>query len=81
MHDYAIDWTGEGIAWEIDGSVVRTSPQSPAYGMQLMLGIYAFAPVPPDADASFRVEHVRGFAPTADRRAAASVTLGARQRQ
>jgi hypothetical protein len=69
-HDYAIEWAADGIAWEIDGRVVRSSTQSPRYAMQLMLGIYAFTPVgigePPRR---FVDEHVRGYPPVGGRAA------------
>ena len=69
-HDYAVDWTSRGIRWEVDGTVVRESRQSPDYAMQLMLGIYAFGPVvaggPPRR---FVVDHVRGYAPPGGRAA------------
>ncbi len=61
-HDYAIDWTSEGIAWEVDGRVVRRSDQSPRSRMQLMLGVYAFRGIRPDEPAPrLVVERVVGF--------------------
>jgi hypothetical protein len=70
-HDYAIEWTPDGIAWEVDGQTVRRSRQSPDYSMQLMLGIYAFRPLTSDdRPRRFPVEHVRGYPPTGGRRAA-----------
>jgi hypothetical protein len=67
-HDYAVDWTPDGITWEVDGRMMRSVDQSPDYPMQLMLGIYAFAPVDPDRPAPrFTVEHVRGHPPAGDR--------------
>ena len=67
-HDYAVDWAPDGITWEVDGRVVRSSPQSPAYPKQLMLGIFAFGPVPAGAPARrFVVEHVRGYPPARGR--------------
>lgn len=39
-HTYAADWTPDGVAFSVDGEVVKTTGQSPAYPMQLMLGIY-----------------------------------------
>ncbi len=60
-HDYAVEWRPDGIRWSVDGTVVRTSGQSPAYGMQLMLGIYAFEPVGEgEAPLAFVVERVTG---------------------
>jgi hypothetical protein len=64
VHDYAAEWTPEGIAWAIDGRTVRTTHQSPSYPMQLMLGLYSFAPVTTDRPRPrFIVESVRGFGP------------------
>jgi hypothetical protein len=63
-HEYAAEWTPTGIAWEIDGRIVRSTRQSPAYPMQLMLGLYSFAPVTSAGpEPRFVVESVRGFAP------------------
>lgn len=59
-HDYVMDWRPDGISWAIDQRVVRTSAQSPAYPMQLMLGLYAAAPRGPTAEPlRFVVDHVR----------------------
>jgi beta-glucanase (GH16 family) len=68
FHVYAAEWTPEQVAFLVDGDLVRTVGQSPAYPMQLMLGIYEF---PPDDDAatrpdedypkSFAVDYVRGY--------------------
>jgi hypothetical protein len=44
LHVYAAEWLPEQIAFSVDGSVVKTVDQSPAYPMQLMLGIYEFRP-------------------------------------
>jgi hypothetical protein len=67
-HEYAAEWTPTGIAWEIDGRTVRSTRQSPVYPMQLMLGLYSFAPVAPDKpQPRFVVESVRGFAPVEGR--------------
>ncbi len=65
FHVYAVEWTVEGITFLVDGLVVKSSRQSPAYPMQLMLGIYEF----PDEKASsagaypklFVVDYVRGY--------------------
>ena len=68
LHDYAIDWTADGITWEVDGRVVRTTEQSPEGPMQLMLGVYAFREIGEDEPPPrFSVERVRGFAPAARR--------------
>ena len=65
---YAAEWTREHVEFFVDGESVKTVPQSPAYPMQLMLGIYEF---PPDDDArkpdaypkTFVVDYVRGYRP------------------
>jgi hypothetical protein len=63
-HDYVADWASSGITWSVDGRVVRTSSQSPDYSMQLMLGLYAFAPVAPtDPPLRFVVDAVRADPP------------------
>lgn len=41
-HTYAIDWRPDGIDFLIDGVVTRTSTQSPAYPMQMMIGVFDF---------------------------------------
>jgi hypothetical protein len=54
------------VTFSVDGEQIATSEQSPAYPMQLMLGIYEF---PPDADddtpaaypKEFVVDYVRGY--------------------
>lgn len=67
FRDYAVEWTPEGVRFFIDGSLVRSTSQSPDYPMQLMLDIFHF---PPDAGdggdlgpypKEFRVQRVRGF--------------------
>jgi Glycosyl hydrolases family 16 len=67
FHVYAAEWTPDQVAFLVDGEHVKTVGQSPAYPMQLMLGIYEFAPEGgrgPEADAypkSFVVDYVRGY--------------------
>ncbi len=67
FHVYAAEWTPEGVAFFVDGRPAKSVPQSPAYPMQLMLGIYEF---PPEAGAEprtevypkeFVVDYVRGY--------------------
>ena len=41
-HTYAAVWTADGVAFTLDGELVRTTPQSPAYPMQLILGLFDF---------------------------------------
>jgi beta-glucanase (GH16 family) len=66
FHVYAAEWTREQVAFLVDGELVRTVPQSPAYPLQLMLGIYEFPPgdgADRDPDAypkEFVVDYVRG---------------------
>ena len=43
FHVYAADWTPDGVAFSVDGEHVKTVGQSPAYPMQLMLGVYEFS--------------------------------------
>lgn len=67
LHDYAAEWTPTQVAFFVDGALVRTVAQSPAYPMQLMLGIYEF----PATDGigtragrypkAFVVDSVRGY--------------------
>jgi hypothetical protein len=42
FHVYAADWTPDGVAYYVDGQLVKRTQQSPAYSMQLMLNIYEF---------------------------------------
>jgi Glycosyl hydrolases family 16 len=42
FHAYAAEWTPDRITFSIDGRPVKVVEQSPAYPMQLMLGIYEF---------------------------------------
>jgi hypothetical protein len=41
-HDYEVEWRPDGITWTVDGRTVLERAESPAYAMQLMLGLYAF---------------------------------------
>ena len=60
-HDYAVEWRPDGIAWIVDGRVVHADDQSPAYPMQLLVGLYAFEPVRPgEPPLRFVVERVTG---------------------
>jgi hypothetical protein len=60
-HVYAADWTPEHVAFSVDGEHVKTVGQSPAYPMQLMLGVYEF---PGEETVEyphvFSVDYVRG---------------------
>jgi hypothetical protein len=42
FHVYTADWTPDSVTFAVDGAHVKTVAQSPAYPMQLMLGIYEF---------------------------------------
>jgi hypothetical protein len=61
--------TTEQVAFSVDGRPVKTAHQSPAYPMQLMLGIYEFPTedTEPASDETypkeFVVDHVRGYRP------------------
>jgi hypothetical protein len=59
------------VAFFVDGEQISSTEQSPAYPMQLMLGIYEFpadAPedAPPAYPKEFVVDYVRGYRPAAD---------------
>jgi hypothetical protein len=69
-HVYSVDWSAERVAWFVDDRPVRTVAQSPAYPLQLMLGIYELPADPPPGAADrhpgadpevFEVDWVRGF--------------------
>jgi hypothetical protein len=40
FHLYAAEWTPGGVSFSVDGDLVKSVDQSPAYPMQFMLGIY-----------------------------------------
>ncbi len=67
LHVYAAEWTSGGVTFLVDGEPVRTVGQSPAYPMQLMLGIYEFPAAEgaePFVDVypkEFVVDYVRGY--------------------
>jgi glycosyl hydrolase family 16 len=69
LHEYACEWLPERVDFLVDGELVKTVAQSPAYPMQLMLGIYELPvegePDPPHEAArypkEFVVESVRGY--------------------
>jgi beta-glucanase (GH16 family) len=67
FHVYATEWTREQVDFFIDGRLVRTVPQSPAYPMQLMLGIYEFPgeedvePATSVDPKAFVVDWIRGY--------------------
>jgi Glycosyl hydrolases family 16 len=63
FHEYAAEWTESQVAFFVDGDQVKTVPQSPAYPMQLMLGIYEFPGerIPSAYPKELVVDHVRGY--------------------
>ena len=67
FHVYAADWTPDRITFSIDRRPVKVVEQSPAYPMQLMLGIYEFrgedagTPALRAYPKEFVVEYVRGY--------------------
>jgi hypothetical protein len=69
LHIYAVEWMPQAIDVYVDNRKLRTIPQSPAYPMQLMLGLYdipalAQADDPPSAAAhEFVVDYVRVYQP------------------
>lgn len=61
FHEYAAEWTPGRVAFLVDGRLAKTVLQSPAYPMQLMLGIYEFPGEGGGAyPKAFVVDHVRG---------------------
>ena len=68
FHDYAVEWTADGVTWFVDDLPVRTVAQSPDYPMQLMLDIFEDRPAaialghgPETYPKRFAVEFVRGY--------------------
>ncbi len=63
FHAYGVDWLPDSVTFTIDGEPVRRVDQSPAYPMQLMIGVFDFPDkVTDDASAvpEMVVSHVRG---------------------
>lgn len=61
-HDYAYEWTPEGVRFFVDGEQVSACEQSPDYPMQIMLNLYEL----PDRDGGgkapvFEVAHIRAW--------------------
>jgi hypothetical protein len=42
LHVYAVDWREDRVDFLIDDRLVRSSPQSPAYPMQVMMAVFDF---------------------------------------
>ncbi len=65
FHLYAAEWTPDRLVFFVDGDSVKTVAQSPAYPMQLMLGIYdvpgGSGERPPAYPKQFVVDAVRGY--------------------
>jgi len=67
FHTYAAEWSPQQVAFSIDGQPIKTVHQSPAYPMQLMLGIYEFPaedgawPVSEMYPKEFVVDHLLGY--------------------
>jgi beta-glucanase (GH16 family) len=66
FHVYAAEWTPDGIVFLVGGDQVKTVAQSPAYPMQLMLGIYEFPATEGEEPVAeypkeFVVDYVRGY--------------------
>jgi hypothetical protein len=66
FHVYRADWTPDEVSFFVDGDAIATVDQSPAYPMQLMLGIYEFrergTTDPADRyPKTFEIDYVRGF--------------------
>ena len=62
LHLYAAEWTPDEVSFFVDGERIKTVDQSPAYPMQLMLGIYEFRENAPRGryPKTFVVDYVRG---------------------
>jgi hypothetical protein len=66
-HVYSTEWTEAYVALYVDDRLVKVVPQSPAYPMQFLLGLYEFAdgPEPPSPTASYpktvSVDWFRGY--------------------
>jgi hypothetical protein len=66
FHVYAAEWTPDGVTFFVDGSRRKRVDQSPAYPMQLMLGIYELPAWDGDEQPTsypkvFVVDYVRGY--------------------
>ena len=66
-HEYAAEWTPDAVTFFVDGGPVKRVEQSPAYPMQLMLGIYEFrgASATGPYPKRFTVESLRVYRPRA----------------
>jgi hypothetical protein len=66
FHDYAAEWTPDGVTFFVDGQPVRSVRQTPGYPMQFMLGIYEFGDPTPSSGPypkRFTVDSFRSYRP------------------
>jgi beta-glucanase (GH16 family) len=66
FHIYAAEWTPGGVAFFVDGALVKSVAQAPVYPMQLMLSIYEFPTQEGDEPPrpypkEFVIDYVRGY--------------------
>ncbi len=62
FNTYAAEWSATAVHFYVNGALVRTIQQSPAYAMQFMLNIYDLENVP-SAGSEFVVDYVAGYRP------------------
>ena len=64
LHTFAVDWTPNGVSFEVNSRVIKRSTQSPGYPMQLMLTLYQF-PRNPRSEGNYPkewlIDSVRGY--------------------
>ena len=60
QHTYSAEWLAHGVRFYIDDELVFSTPQSPAYPMQLMLNLYEFE-AGGDYPKRWPVQNVRGY--------------------
>jgi hypothetical protein len=70
FHIYAAEWTPRHVDVFVDDRLLRRIPQSPAYPMQVMLGIYERPDAPagplnrqPGYPKTFTIDYFRGYQP------------------
>jgi hypothetical protein len=65
FHVYAAAWSPRDVVFFVDGTAIKRVEQSPAYPMQLMLGIYEFPGTDDDRSTGYpkelTVDYVRGY--------------------
>jgi hypothetical protein len=66
FHSYAVDWRPRSVEFIVDGELIRSCAQSPAYPMQMMVAVFDFPDrtSADDADAvpELVVDYLRGYA-------------------